>query len=92
MDRSPILRVTCKAIHNDSVQRRTTERSTTLSLFACCYRPDDTDFRPPILYRWMRGPMTAIARFCMGLVHDDDHLEQIAEIVRQGHALRQPVA
>jgi hypothetical protein len=31
----------------------------------------------------------AIARFVWGLKHDDDHLGQIAEIVRQAWAARQ---
>lgn len=53
--------------------------------------PDDPDFSLTVNYRWLRGPMNAIARFCMGLLHDDDHLEQIAEIVRQGQAARVPV-
>lgn len=43
-----------------------------------------------VTYRWLRGPMNAVARFCMGLLHDDDHLGQIADIVRQAHAARQP--
>lgn len=33
-------------------------------------------------------PMNAIGRFVLGLVHDNDHLGQIAEIVRQAKAAR----
>ncbi len=53
--------------------------------------PDEPDLSLTVNYRWLRGPMNAVARFCMGLLHDDDHLEQIAEIVRQAQAARQLV-
>ncbi len=33
-------------------------------------------------------PMNALARFVLGLRHDDDHLKHIAEIVRQAKAAR----
>lgn len=33
-------------------------------------------------------PLTAIGYFVLGLMHDHDHLGQIAEIVRQAHAAR----
>lgn len=31
------------------------------------------------------GPMNAIGRFLMGLMHEDSHLEQMREIIRQAH-------
>ena len=31
------------------------------------------------------GPMKAIARFLLGLMHEDSHLEQLREILRQAH-------
>ncbi len=34
------------------------------------------------------GEINAISRFALGLLHDDDHLDQIAEIVRQAKAAR----
>ena len=34
------------------------------------------------------APVNPIARFCLGLMHDDAHLGQIAEIVRQAHLSR----
>ena len=38
---------------------------------------------------WPNGPMiNTVTRFVFGLKHDDDHLEQIEEIVRQAHAAR----
>jgi hypothetical protein len=33
-------------------------------------------------------PVNAIERFILGLMHADDHLDHIAEIVRQAHAAR----
>jgi hypothetical protein len=33
-----------------------------------------------------RPPVNAIGRFLMGLMHDDAHLTQLAEVVRQAHA------
>ncbi|MBL8045794.1 MAG: DinB family protein [Anaerolineales bacterium] len=38
---------------------------------------------------WENGPMAnCISRFCHGLSHDDSHLNQIAEVVRQAQAAR----
>lgn len=34
------------------------------------------------------GPLNAVGRFLMGLMHEDGHLEQIAEIMRQARADR----
>ena len=34
------------------------------------------------------GPFNATARFLMGLYHDDDHLGQLKEIMRQVHEVR----
>jgi hypothetical protein len=33
-----------------------------------------------------RPPVNALGRYLMGLMHDDSHLAQLAEIVRQAHA------
>ena len=39
---------------------------------------------------WPGAPKTnAAGRFVLGLMHADDHLDQIAEIARQAHAARQ---
>lgn len=40
-------------------------------------------------YSWMPGPIDAVVRFIFGLGHDADHLEQLAEIMRQATAARQ---
>lgn len=34
------------------------------------------------------GPMNATSRFMLGLLHDDSHLEQLREIMRQARAAR----
>lgn len=68
------------------------EESRRMRLASLDIWPDEPNLDLTITYRYLRGPMNAIARYCMGLLHDDDHLEQIAEIVRQAHAVRQPVA
>lgn len=64
------------------------EESRRMRLASLDMWPDDPNLDLTITYRYLRGPMNAIARYCMGLLHDDDHLEQIAEIVRQAHAVR----
>ncbi len=33
------------------------------------------------------GPLNAITRFIMGLLHEDSHVEQLQEIMRQAHAV-----
>jgi hypothetical protein len=38
------------------------------------------------------GEVNCVGRFVLGLFHDDDHLGQIAEIVRQAHQARQSSA
>ncbi len=35
------------------------------------------------------APTNAIGRFVLGLMHDDDHLDQIADIIQQSHKARQ---
>lgn len=71
--------------------RERLEESRRMRLATLDVWPDNPDLSLTVNYRWLRGPMNAVARFCMGLLHDDDHLEQIADIVRQAHAARQPV-
>jgi len=64
------------------------EESRRMRLASLDMWPNAPDLSLTITYRWLRGPMNAVARFAMGLIHDDDHLEQIAEIVRQAKAAR----
>lgn len=65
------------------------EESRRMRLASLDMWPDEPDFSLTITYRWLRGPMNAVARYVMGLLHDNDHLEQIAEIVRQAQVSRQ---
>lgn len=53
-------------------------RLATLDVWPSAPRLDVT-----MTYSQRIGPMNAIARFVLGLKHDDDHLGQIVEIVRQ---------
>jgi hypothetical protein len=42
---------------------------------------------------WSSGPVVnCVARFVLGLKHDDDHLGQLADIVHQAQAARVAVA
>ena len=70
--------------------RERLEESRRMRLATLDVWPDSPDLDLTISYRWLRGSMNAVARFAMGLFHDNDHLEQIAEIVRQAQAARQP--
>lgn len=42
------------------------------------------------VYEWKAGaePINAVARFVLGLQHDDDHLGQIADVVQQARQAR----
>lgn len=71
--------------------RERLEESRRMRLATLDVWPDNPDLSMTVNYRWLRGPMNAIARFSMGLLHDADHLDQIADIVRQAQAARQPV-
>lgn len=48
--------------------------------------PDSPHLDVTVTYPRLRDPLNAVGRFVMGLQHDTDHLEQIAEIVRQARA------
>lgn len=39
-------------------------------------------------YPWLAGKVDARARFALGLYHDDSHLDQIDDVVRQAKAAR----
>lgn len=65
------------------------EESRRMRLASLDVWPDAPDLSLTVNYRWLRGEMNAIARYVLGLLHDDDHLEQIAEIVRQAQGYRQ---
>ncbi|MCO6451335.1 MAG: DinB family protein [Caldilineales bacterium] len=50
--------------------------------------PDEPHYE--ITFTPYRSPQNCVERVAAGLFHDDSHLEQIAEIVRQAKAARQP--
>jgi hypothetical protein len=82
---TPWTEVTTIAAVRDRLEESRRMRLASLDMW-----PDAPNLDLTVPYRWLRGPMNAVARFCMGLMHDDDHLGQIADIVRQSHAARQP--
>jgi hypothetical protein len=51
--------------------------------------PDEPHMEVTATFHRMPGPITPIVRFIFGLGHDADHLEQIADIVRQAKAARE---
>jgi hypothetical protein len=50
--------------------------------------PDEPHFEVTYQPYPQIGPLNAILRFIMGLSHDDSHLEQLREIMRQGREAR----
>ena len=69
----------------DQVRRRL-EESRRMRLASLDMWPDEPNLDLTILYKYVNGPINAKARFVLGLMHDDDHLGQIAEIVQQARA------
>lgn len=52
--------------------------------------PDEPHLEVTKDYSWVAGPINAVVRFVMGLQHETDHLGQIADIVAQAKAAREP--
>lgn len=50
--------------------------------------PDTPDLENSYRPKPYSDAMNAVERFVRGLMHDDDHLEQIAEIIRQAKAVQ----
>lgn len=50
--------------------------------------PDEPHLENTLTLPFLEGPLGPNARFALGLMHDESHLEQIAEIVRQAKAAR----
>jgi hypothetical protein len=51
--------------------------------------PDEPHMEVVATFRQVPGPINPVVRFIFGLGHDADHLEQIAEIMRQAKAARE---
>jgi DinB superfamily len=64
------------------------EESRRMRLASLDMWPDAPDMENS--YAWREGlePFNAPTRFCLGFAHDDDHLAQIREVVRQAKAAR----
>jgi hypothetical protein len=63
------------------------EESRRMRLASLDLWPDEPDLENHYVYRRTNAQINAKTRFVFGLKHDDDHLEQIAEIVRQAQAV-----
>ena len=61
----------------DQVRRRL-EESRRMRLASLDMWPEEPNLDLTILYKYVNGPINAKARFVLGLMHDDDHLGQIA--------------
>lgn len=48
----------------------------------------DQPYDLTVTFPWLEGPIDARARFVVGMMHENSHLAQIAEIVRQAKAAR----
>ena len=66
--------------------RHRLEESRRMRLASLEMWPDEPDLENHYIYRRTNAKINAQTRFVFGLKHDDDHLEQIAEIVRQARA------
>jgi hypothetical protein len=73
----------------DQVRHRL-EESRRMRLASLELWPDEPHLENHYIYRGNNTKINAQTRFVFGLKHDDDHLAQIAEIVRQGKEARSP--
>lgn len=70
--------------------RQRLEESRRMRLSSLEVWPDSPDLHNSY-ENWEGMPTNAVTRFVLGLSHDDSHLGQITEIVRQAKAAREPV-
>ena len=68
--------------------RERLEESRRMRLASLAMWPDQPDLENHYIYRKTDVPINAKTRFMFGLMHDESHVEQIAEIVRQAKAAR----
>lgn len=64
------------------------EESRRMRLASLDVWPDAPHMEVAAAFHRLPGPINPIVRFVFGLAHDADHLEQIAEVVRQARAAR----
>ena len=72
--------------------RRRLEESRRMRLASLELWPDEAHLNNYYIYRRTGEKIDAKTRFVFGLMHDDSHLEQIQEIVRQAEAARSAAA
>ncbi len=68
------------------VQRLEESRRMRLAMLAAW--PDEPDLATTIVLVEQFGPLNAVGRYLLGLMHEDGHLAQIAEIMRQARLAR----
>ena len=68
--------------------RHRLEESRRMRLATLQVWPDEPHLDNTMTLSFLKGPINAIARFTVGMAHEQSHLEQIAEIVRQAKAAR----
>lgn len=68
--------------------RQRLEESRRLRLTSLELWPDPPHLDNTLEVRFLEGPINAVARFAIGLLHEGMHLGQLAEIVRQARARR----
>ena len=69
--------------------RERLEESRRMRLASLELWPDEPHLDNTVELGYLKGPISASARFCAGLRHDNGHVKQIAEVVRQAKAARQ---
>ena len=73
-----------RSVHSVAQLRQRLEESRRMRLAFLDTWPDEPHLEVTYQPYPQIGPLNAIARFIMGLYHDDAHLEQLREIMRQG--------
>lgn len=68
--------------------RERLEESRRMRLASLELWPQPPHMANTVTLRWLQGPINPAGRFVAGLMHEDSHLKQIAEIVRQARAAR----
>jgi hypothetical protein len=68
--------------------RQRLEESRRMRLASLAMWPDEPNLENHYVYRRTDVPINAKTRFAFGLAHDESHVEQIAEIVRQAKQAR----
>jgi hypothetical protein len=68
--------------------RQRLEESRRMRVGSLALWPDEPHLDEHVTFPFLEGPINAKAYFALGLMHEESHLAQIGEIVRQAHAAR----